>query len=80
MKARFLRFAGIKSRANRASTVGLFLALFASAAHAQGTPEQRMFAAQPSQPERCLPDPDRAGRQLKANCGFVRSKCYVRPA
>lgn len=42
MKARFLRFAGVKSRARHASTVGLFLTLFASAAHAQqGTPEQR---------------------------------------
>lgn len=41
MKARFLRFAGVTSRARRASTVGLFLSLFASAAHAQGTPEQR---------------------------------------
>ena len=42
MKTRFLRFAAVKSRAHRASTVGLFLTLFASAAHAQqGTPEQR---------------------------------------
>jgi hypothetical protein len=43
MKARFLRFAGLKSRARKASTVGLFLTLFASgAAGAQsGTPEQR---------------------------------------
>jgi hypothetical protein len=42
MKARFLRLAGVKSRARRASTVGLFLTLFASAAQAQqGTPEQR---------------------------------------
>jgi hypothetical protein len=41
MKARFLRFAGIKSRARRASTLGLFLTLFASAAYAQGTPDQR---------------------------------------
>ena len=41
MKARFLRFAGVKSRARRASTVGLFLTLFASVAQAQGTPEQR---------------------------------------
>ena len=42
MKARFLRFAGIKSRARRASTLGLFLTLFASgAASAQGTPDQR---------------------------------------
>lgn len=41
MKARFLRFAGVKSRARGASTVGLFLTLFASAAHAQGTAEQR---------------------------------------
>ena len=42
MKARFLRFAAVRSRARRASTVGLFLTLFASAAHAQqGTPEQR---------------------------------------
>jgi len=41
MKARFLRFAGVKSRARRASTLGLFLTLFASTAHAQGTSEQR---------------------------------------
>ena len=42
MKARFLRFAGVRSRAHRASTVGLFLTLFATAAQAQqGTPEQR---------------------------------------
>jgi hypothetical protein len=41
MKARFLRFAGVKSRAHRASTVGLFLTLFASGACAQGTPDQR---------------------------------------
>jgi hypothetical protein len=41
MKARFLRFAAVKSRARRASTLGLFLTLFTSAAHAQGTPEQR---------------------------------------
>lgn len=42
MKARFLRFAGVRSRARRASTVGLFLSLFAAgSAHAQGTPEQR---------------------------------------
>ncbi|OAF05738.1 hypothetical protein AYJ54_02245 [Bradyrhizobium centrolobii] len=41
MKARFLRFAGVKSRARRASSIGLFLTLFASAAQAQGTPEQR---------------------------------------
>lgn len=42
MKARFLRFAGVRSRARRASTVGLFLTLFASTAQAQqGTPAQR---------------------------------------
>src|SRR3954453_9117632 len=42
MKARFLRFSGVKIRARRASRVGLFLTLFAAAAHAQqGTPEQR---------------------------------------
>ncbi|MBR0712887.1 hypothetical protein [Bradyrhizobium liaoningense] len=43
MKARFLRFAGVKSRARRASTAGLFLTLFASvSANAQqGTAEQR---------------------------------------
>ena len=42
MKARFLRFAGVRSRARRASTLGLFLAMFASgSASAQGTPEQR---------------------------------------
>lgn len=47
MKARFLRFAGVKSRARGASTVGLFLTLFASSAHAQGTAEQR---------QSCTPD------------------------
>ena len=41
MKTRLLGFAGVRSRARRASTVGLFLTLFASTAHAQGTPEQR---------------------------------------
>lgn len=43
MKTRFLRFAGVKSRARRASTVGLFLTLFASAtgADVQGKPEQQ---------------------------------------
>lgn len=41
MEARVLRAAGVKSRARRASTVGLLLTLFASAAHAQGTAEQR---------------------------------------
>lgn len=41
MKARFMRFAGVKSRTRRASTLGLFLTLFASAAQAQGTAEQR---------------------------------------
>jgi hypothetical protein len=41
MKARFLKFARVRSRARRASTVGLFLTLFASTAHAQGTAEQR---------------------------------------
>jgi hypothetical protein len=42
MKARFRRFAALGSRAKRASTLGLFLSLFAAgAAHAAGTPEQR---------------------------------------
>ncbi|MDA9436003.1 hypothetical protein [Bradyrhizobium sp. CCBAU 51627] len=42
MKARFLRFASVRSRAGRASTVGLFLTLFSPVAQAQqGTPEQR---------------------------------------
>ena len=41
MKARFLRFAGVRSRARRASTVGLFLTLFSTVAQAQGTAEQR---------------------------------------
>jgi hypothetical protein len=42
MKPRFVRFARKVSRANRSSTIGLFLALFAAgSAHAQGTPEQR---------------------------------------
>nr|WP_245477898.1 hypothetical protein [Bradyrhizobium guangxiense] len=45
MQARFLRSAGVKSRARRASTVGLFLTLFASVAHAQGTAEQRRACA-----------------------------------
>jgi hypothetical protein len=42
MKVRFGRSAALTSRAHRASTVGLFLSLFAaSSAHALGTPEQR---------------------------------------
>jgi len=42
MKARFRRFAALTSRAQQASTLGLFLSLFtAGAAHAVGTPEQR---------------------------------------
>ncbi len=42
MKARFRRFAALSSRAQRASTLGLFLSLFAAgSAHAVGTPEQR---------------------------------------
>jgi hypothetical protein len=43
MKARFRRFAALSSRAQRASTLGLLLSLFAAgAAHAApGTPEQR---------------------------------------
>ena len=42
MKPRFVRSAALKSRARRASTLGLFLTLFAAGpASAQGTPEQR---------------------------------------
>jgi hypothetical protein len=42
MKVKFRRFAALSSRARRASTLGLFLSLFAvGAAHAAGTPEQR---------------------------------------
>jgi hypothetical protein len=42
MKARFARSAALTSRARPASTVGLFLSLFATgSAHALGTPEQR---------------------------------------
>ena len=42
MKVRFVRFAAVRSRARRASTLGLFLSLFASgSAFAIGTPEQR---------------------------------------
>jgi hypothetical protein len=42
MKVRFARFAAMRSRARRASTLGLFLSLFASgSAFAIGTPEQR---------------------------------------
>jgi hypothetical protein len=42
MKPRFVRSAALRSRARRASTLGLFLTLFAvGSAHAQGSPEQR---------------------------------------
>jgi hypothetical protein len=42
MKTRLTRLAAMRSRAHLASTLGLFLALFASPAFAQqGTPEQR---------------------------------------
>lgn len=42
MKARFRRSAALSSRARRASTLGLFLSLFAAgSACAAGTPEQR---------------------------------------
>jgi hypothetical protein len=42
MKPRFARSATLRSRARRASTLSLFLALFAAgAARAEGTPEQR---------------------------------------
>jgi hypothetical protein len=42
MKASVVRLAAFKSRARRASTLGLFLSLFASgSAFAVGTPEQR---------------------------------------
>ena len=42
MKARFRRFAALTSRVQQASTLGLFLSLFAAgSAHAVGTPEQR---------------------------------------
>jgi hypothetical protein len=42
MKVRFMRLAALSSRARRASTLGLFLSLFAAgSAFAVGTPEQR---------------------------------------
>jgi hypothetical protein len=42
MKVRFVRFAALSSRTRRASTLGLFLSLFATgSAFAVGTPEQR---------------------------------------
>ena len=42
MKASVVRLAAFKSRARRASTLGLFLSLFAGgSAFAVGTPEQR---------------------------------------
>jgi hypothetical protein len=42
MKIRLVRLAALTGRARRASTLGLFLALFASgSAFALGTPEQR---------------------------------------
>ncbi len=43
MKPRFVRSAALKSRARRASTLGLFLTLFAAGAAdaQQGTPVQR---------------------------------------
>lgn len=56
MKPRFVRSAALRSRARRASTLGLLLALFAvGSAHAQGTAQG---TAQGSQEQRraCTPD------------------------
>ena len=78
MKARFLRFAGVKSRARRASTVGLFLTLFASAAHAQqGTPEQRR-ACTPDVYRLCageIPDVRAITACLRRQKGSLSSAC-----
>ena len=78
MKTRFLRFAGVKSRARRASTVGLFLTLFASAAHAQqGTPEQRR-ACTPDVYRLCageIPDVRAITACLRRQKGSLSSAC-----
>ena len=56
MKARFLRFAGARSRARRASTLGLFMTLFASGTgYAQGHAEQHRARK---------PDADRPAGQI----------------
>src|SRR6185369_3592439 len=78
MRARFLRFAGAKSRARRASTVGLFLALFASAANAQqGTPEQRR-ACTPDVYRLCageIPNVRAITACLRRNCSSLSEAC-----
>nr|WP_246751875.1 hypothetical protein [Bradyrhizobium diazoefficiens] len=66
MNARFLRFAGVRSRARRASTVGLFLTLFATTAQAQpGTPEQRR-ACTPEDYRLCAGEIRTSGRSRPA--------------
>jgi len=78
MRARFLRFAGAKSRARRASTVGLFLALFASAANAQqGPPEQRR-ACTPDVYRLCageIPNVRAITACLRRNCSSLSEAC-----
>ena len=56
MKPRFVRSAALRSRARRASTLGLFLALFAvGSAHAQGF-AQGTAQGSPQQRMACTPD------------------------
>lgn len=77
MKTRFLRFADVKSRARRASTVGLFLTLFASTAHAQGTPEQRR-ACTPDVYRLCageIPNVRAITACLRRNCASLSESC-----
>jgi hypothetical protein len=55
MKPRFVRSAALRNRARRASTLGLFLTLFAAgSAHAQGTGEGSRGS--PEQRKACTPD------------------------
>ena len=59
MKPRFARSAALRSRARRASTLGLFLALFAvGSAHAQGIAQGTAEGSRgsPEQRKACAPD------------------------
>jgi len=59
MKPRFARSAARRSRARRASTLGLFLTLFAvGSAHAQGTAQglAESSLGSPEQRKACTPD------------------------
>jgi hypothetical protein len=60
MKPRFVRSAALRNRARRASTLGLFLTLFAvGSARAQGTAQgtaQGITQGSPEQRKACTPD------------------------